>query len=93
MPQSRRKLLLLNAQPVDGEVVCAGRNRLRLHGAADVCVCTCTLTRGIMRRNRAFFEQCGFRAMQTVDVCSEDSPVVKIYHMTRVPFPKSIELV
>ncbi len=48
---------------------------------------------GVLRRNRAFFEQCGFRAMQTVDVCSEDSPVVKIYHMTRVPFPKSIELV
>eukprot|EP00802_Teleaulax_amphioxeia_P018169 Tamp_18351.p1 GENE.Tamp_18351~~Tamp_18351.p1 ORF type:complete len:307 (-),score=66.29 Tamp_18351:79-999(-) len=43
-------------------------------------------------RNRAFFEQCGFRAMNTVDVCSEDSPVLKIYHLTRVPFPKSIEL-
>jgi hypothetical protein len=48
---------------------------------------------GVLRSNRAFFEQCGFRAMQTVDLCSEDSPVVKIYHMTRVPFPKSIELV
>lgn len=44
-------------------------------------------------RNRAFFEQCGFRTMQTVDVCSEDSPVLKLYHMMRVPFPKSIELV
>ncbi len=46
-----------------------------------------------MGRNKAFFEQCGFRAMQTMDVCSEDSPVLKIYFMTRVPFPKSIELV
>lgn len=43
-------------------------------------------------RPRAFFEQCGFRAMETADVCSEDSPTLKIAAMTRVPFPKSIEL-
>ena len=30
--------------------------------------------------------------METVDVCSEDSPTLKIAAMTRVPFPKSIEL-
>jgi len=43
-------------------------------------------------RNRAYFEQCGFRTMETVDVCSEDSPTLKVALMTRVPFPKSIEL-
>jgi len=44
-------------------------------------------------RNRAFFEQCGFRAMQTVDLSSDDSPTLKIHLMTRIPFPKNIELV
>lgn len=70
-------------------------------------------------RNRAYFEQCGFRTMETIDVCSEvrrphlckpsfldfkalpvfsaapspqDSPTLKICLMTRVPFPKLIEL-
>mmetsp|Transcript_27645 Transcript_27645/g.73067 ORF Transcript_27645/g.73067 Transcript_27645/m.73067 type:complete len:310 (-) Transcript_27645:113-1042(-) len=43
-------------------------------------------------RPRAFFEQCGFRTMETLEVVSEDSPTLRIARMTRVPFPKSIEL-
>ena len=43
-------------------------------------------------RNKAFFEKCGFRALQTLEVTSEDAPTLKINVMTRVPFPKSIEL-
>uniref|UniRef100_A0A7S0WBU0 N-acetyltransferase domain-containing protein n=1 Tax=Hemiselmis tepida TaxID=464990 RepID=A0A7S0WBU0_9CRYP len=41
-------------------------------------------------RSRAYFEQCGFRVMETVDVCCDDSPTLKLFNMTRVPFPKSI---
>mmetsp|Transcript_51651 Transcript_51651/g.121248 ORF Transcript_51651/g.121248 Transcript_51651/m.121248 type:complete len:299 (+) Transcript_51651:161-1057(+) len=44
-------------------------------------------------KNKAFFEKCGFRAMQAMDVTSENAPPLKIHLMTRVPFPKSIELV
>ena len=45
-----------------------------------------------MSRNKAFFEKCGFRALQTLEVTSEDAPTLKINVVTRVPFPKNIEL-
>ena len=57
----------------------------------------CSRMRGICLRLQPAAERacmCRFaRTMQTVDLCSEDSPVLKLYFMTRVPFPKSIELV